>query len=176
MRWLDGITDSIDMPLLLGRISRVQLYANPQTAAPRLPRPWDSPGENTGVGCHFLLHCMKVKSESEVAQSCLFEQTQGDSAGQGRLACCSSWGCKELDTTYGLNNNRKQTVWKSSLLKFLLQFILLKCYKIFHHISPSRGLLETNYSLAAFLFPFTCRLRLHQTYSTGRLQQYYLSV
>ena len=36
----------------------------------RLPRPWDSPGKNTGVGCHFLLQCMKVKSESEVAQSC----------------------------------------------------------------------------------------------------------
>ena len=37
----------------------------------RLPRPWDSPGKNTGVGCHFLFQCMKVKSESEVAQSCL---------------------------------------------------------------------------------------------------------
>ena len=37
----------------------------------RLPRPWDSPGNNTEVGCHFLLQCMKVKSESEVAQSCL---------------------------------------------------------------------------------------------------------
>ena len=37
----------------------------------RLPRLWDSPGKNTGVGCHFLLQCMKVKSESEVAQSCL---------------------------------------------------------------------------------------------------------
>ena len=37
----------------------------------RLPRPWDSPGKNTGVGCHFLLQCMKVKSESEVAESCL---------------------------------------------------------------------------------------------------------
>ena len=37
----------------------------------RLPRPWDSPGKNTGVGCHFLLQCMKMKSESEVAQSCL---------------------------------------------------------------------------------------------------------
>ena len=36
----------------------------------RLPRPWDSPGKNTGVGCHFLLQCMQVKSESEVAQSC----------------------------------------------------------------------------------------------------------
>ena len=36
----------------------------------RLPRPLDSPGKNTGVGCHFLLQCMKVKSEREVAQSC----------------------------------------------------------------------------------------------------------
>ena len=37
----------------------------------RLPRPWDSPGKNTGVGCHFLLQCMKVKSKSEVTQSYL---------------------------------------------------------------------------------------------------------
>ena len=36
----------------------------------RLHRPWDSPGKNTGVGCHFLLQCIKVKSESKVAQSC----------------------------------------------------------------------------------------------------------
>ena len=36
----------------------------------RLPHPWDSPGKHTGGGCHFLLQCMKVKSESEVAQSC----------------------------------------------------------------------------------------------------------
>ena len=35
----------------------------------RLPHPWDFPGKNTGVGCHFLLQSMKVKSESEVAQS-----------------------------------------------------------------------------------------------------------
>ena len=37
----------------------------------RLPRPWDSPGNNTGVGCHFLLQGMKVKSKSDVTQSCL---------------------------------------------------------------------------------------------------------
>ena len=42
----------------------------PQRRQPtRLPRPWDSPGKNTGVGCHFLLQCMKGKSESEVTQS-----------------------------------------------------------------------------------------------------------
>ena len=43
---------------------------NPRGQPTRLPRPWDSPGKNTGVGCHFFPQCMKVKSESEVAQSC----------------------------------------------------------------------------------------------------------
>ena len=47
-----------------------RLCATPQTAAHQVPRPWDTPGKNTGVGCHFLLQCMKVKSEGEVAQSC----------------------------------------------------------------------------------------------------------
>ena len=41
----------------------------PRRQPTRLHHPWDSPGKNTGVGCHFLLQCMKVKSESEVAQS-----------------------------------------------------------------------------------------------------------
>ena len=56
--------------LLLSRFSRVRLCATPQTAAHQAPPHWDSPGKNTGVGCHFLLRCMKVKSEREVAQSC----------------------------------------------------------------------------------------------------------
>ena len=43
---------------------------DPIDGSPPGSRPWDSPGKNTGVGCHFLLQCMKVKSESEVAQSC----------------------------------------------------------------------------------------------------------
>ena len=42
----------------------------PPGSPTRLPRPWDSPGKNTGVGCHFLLQCMRVKIDSEVAQSC----------------------------------------------------------------------------------------------------------
>ena len=54
--------------MLLSHFSRVRLCVTPET---RLPRPWDSPGKNTGVGCHFLLQCMKVKSESEAAQSSL---------------------------------------------------------------------------------------------------------
>ena len=56
--------------LLLSHFSRVRLCATPEMAATRLPRPWDSPGKNTAVGYHFLLQCIKVKSESEVAQLC----------------------------------------------------------------------------------------------------------
>ena len=43
---------------------------DPTDGSHQAPHPWDSPGKNTGVGCHFLLQCIKVKSESEVAQSC----------------------------------------------------------------------------------------------------------
>ena len=56
--------------LLLNRFSRVRPCATHRQQPTRLPHPWDSPGKNTGVGCHFLLQCLKVKSESEVAQSC----------------------------------------------------------------------------------------------------------
>ena len=56
--------------LLLSCVSRVRLCVTPERQPTRLPCPWDSPGKNTGVGYHFLLQCMKVKSESEVAQSC----------------------------------------------------------------------------------------------------------
>ena len=57
--------------LLLGHFSHVRLCGTPHRRQPtRLCHPWDSPGKNTGVGCHCLLQCMKVKRESEVAQLC----------------------------------------------------------------------------------------------------------
>ena len=52
-------------------LSCVQLFVTPWTVAYQLLHPWDFPGKNSGVGCHFLLQCVKVKSESEVPQSCL---------------------------------------------------------------------------------------------------------
>ena len=58
--------------LLLSYLAVVSNSVWPHRWQPtRLRRPWDSPGKNIGVGCHFLLQCMKVKSESEVIQSCL---------------------------------------------------------------------------------------------------------
>ena len=58
-----------ELLLLLSCISRVRLCGPHRQQPTRLLCPWDSPGKNTGVGCHFLLQCMKMKSESEVAQS-----------------------------------------------------------------------------------------------------------
>ena len=69
--------------LLLSRFSRVWALVVSDSARPhrwqptRLPHPWDSLGKNTGVGCHFLLQCMKMKSESEVAQLCPTQRPHG---------------------------------------------------------------------------------------------------
>ena len=57
-------------------------HPHPPTPCLHTPRPWDSPGKNTGVGCHFLLQCIKVKSESEVTQSCLTVETPWTAAYQ----------------------------------------------------------------------------------------------
>ena len=69
-----GIVNKAELDIFLGLscFSVVSNSVRPQRRqATRLLRPWDSPGENTRVDCHFLLQCMEVKSESEVAQSCL---------------------------------------------------------------------------------------------------------
>ena len=66
----DNNSTAMLLLLLLSRFSRVHPVQPHRRQPTRLPHPWDSPGKNTGVGCHFLLQCMKMKSESEVAQSC----------------------------------------------------------------------------------------------------------
>ena len=67
-RWLFYLMHML-LLLLLSRFSRVRLCATHRWQPTRLPHPWDSPGKNTGVGCHFL-QCVKVKSEREVAHLC----------------------------------------------------------------------------------------------------------
>ena len=72
----------------------------------RLPCPWDSPGKNTGVGCHFLLQCMKVESESEVTQSCLTLSDPMDCGPPGSsahgifLARVLEWGAIAFSTEH----------------------------------------------------------------------------
>ena len=71
---LDSILKVFLMVIAAAAAKSLQFVSDsvrPQRRQPtRHPRPWESPGKNTGVGCHCLLQCMKVKSESEVAQSC----------------------------------------------------------------------------------------------------------
>ena len=78
-RWLRGDQHVLKLILLMtaqdcdyaaAAASVVPDSVRPHRQPTRLPRPWDSPGKNTGVGCHVLPQCRKVKSESEVAQSC----------------------------------------------------------------------------------------------------------
>ena len=77
----------------------------------RLRHPWDSPGKKTGVGCHFLLQCMKVKSESEVTQSCPTLSNPMDCSPPGSSihgifqARVLEWGAIAFSETLGINNS-----------------------------------------------------------------------
>ena len=85
----------------------------------RLLRPWDSPGKNTGVGCHFLLQCKKVESESEVTQSCLTLSDPMDCSPPGSSihgifwATVLEWGAIAFSQ---LNHNALYNQWWIPLL------------------------------------------------------------
>ena len=93
----------------------------------RLPRPWDSPGKNTGVGCHFLLQHMKVKSEREVAQSCptLSDPMDGSLPGSSVhgifQARALEWGAIAFSgITHYLGPNSAGHLWRVSCLVLLM--------------------------------------------------------
>ena len=113
----------------------------------RLPGPWDSPGKNTGVGCHFLLQCMKVKSESEVAPSCLTPSDLMDcslpgSSVHGIFSRQEYWSRVPLpsspkstnESLFPKTSSLNFTKWHSSPLKYSLSLSLsAPC----HAVSPS---------------------------------------
>ena len=112
--------------LLLSHFSHVRLCATHGLQPTRLLHPWDSPGKNTGVGCHFLLQCMKVESESEVAQSCL---TRSD------LMDCSLPG----SSIHG--------IFRATVLEWgAIAFSQLSC-KV-HHINARRDEAQTGFNIA----------------------------
>ena len=94
--------------------------------------PWDSPGKNTGVGCHFLLQCIKVKSESEVTQSCLTLCDPMDCSLPGSSvhgifqARVLEWGGIAF-SLWGMNQNPKDS--KESPLYALGTQVLIKVWK-----------------------------------------------
>ena len=124
-QWGEGMQDVQNRPKSLRGITR-------------LPRPWDSPGKNTGVGCHFLFQCMKVKSESEVTQSCLTLSDPMDCSPPGSSvhgifqARVLEWGAIAFSTSHSLpafNLSQHQGLFQrvsslhqvAKVLKFQLQ-------------------------------------------------------
>ena len=87
----------------------------------RLPRPWDSRGKNTGVGCRFLLQCMKVKSESEVAQSCPTLRNPMDRSLPGPSihgifqARVLEWGAIAFSKNMSTSVEIKENLWQNLL-------------------------------------------------------------
>ena len=85
----------------------------------RLPSPWDSPGKITGVGCHFLLQCMKVKSESEVTQSCLTPSDPMDCSLPGSSihgifqARVLEWGAISFSASRCYNTKKRKNIAQS---------------------------------------------------------------
>ena len=103
----------------------------------RLLHPWDSPGKNSGVGCHFLLQCMKVKSESEAAQSCPTCSDPMDCSHQAPPSMRFSWGAIAFSVSecaYTQMNGRDRNTGMSlswlDLILFFLEVILTCQYLI----------------------------------------------
>ena len=96
----------------------------------RLPRPWDSQGKNTGVGCHFILQCMKVKSESEVLSDSVLPH------GLQPTRLLRPWDFPGKRTGVGchcLLQTRQQITlkWAHPWKKFLTLYLEIKVYKWF---------------------------------------------
>ena len=98
----------------------------------RLLCPWDSPGKNTGVGCHFLLQCMKVKSESKVAQSFRLLATPWTAAYQAPPSVGFSrqeyWSGLPLPSPILATSSQQKLLWKAALVQ--TSFLALKSYWI----------------------------------------------
>ena len=88
----------------------------------RLPRPWDSPGKNTGVGWHFLLQCMKVKSENEVSQSCptLSDPMDCSPPGSSVHGIFQARGLEWVVIAFSMATNAWQTVGAQEMFVLIL--------------------------------------------------------
>ena len=132
----------------------------PQRQQPsRLPRPWDSAGKNTGVGCHCLLQCMKVKSESEVAQLCptLSDPTDCSLPGSSVHGICQArvleWGATAFSRQVS-SNRINQFFWaagKGSKESMVSSLSFLKI----SHLSDSGTVHLTRVGLSARNEPWT---------------------
>ena len=137
---------SVLLLLLLSHFSCVWPCATPRRQPTRLPRPRGSPGKNTGVGCHFLLQCTKVKSKSKVTQSCLTLSYRMDCRLPGSSihgifqARVLEWGAIAF-SVFSVKSSQKYIVWIPS-------FCIIYILKIF----------SGNLWLIFFLLTVFCRI------------------
>ena len=119
---------------MLSHFSRVRLCVTPRRQPTRLPHPWDSPGKNTGVGCHFLFQCIEVKSESEVTQSCPTLSDPMDCSLPGSSvhgifqARVLEWGAIAFSVT-GLTWSNIMTAWLRTQLLNTPRVVYVRVYK-----------------------------------------------
>ena len=118
----------------------------PQRRQPtRLLCPWDSLGKNTGVGCHFLLQCVKVKSESETAQSCLTLCNPMDCSPPGSSAHgifqarVLEWGAIAFSSQASLSITNSWSLLKLTCIKSVMPYnhLILCCPLLLPSIFPS---------------------------------------
>ena len=137
----------------------------PQKRQPtRLPCPRDSPGKNTGVGCHFLLQCIKVKSESEVAQSCPTPSDPMDCSPSGSSVhgICQArvleWGAIAFSPTIG----KSSQIQSSSAIQLIQGVIKKKRCLLFFTYKFRGDLLHRAIVTSAVLTQLTMQ-KLYQT-------------
>ena len=133
----------------------------------RLPHPWDSPGKSTGVGCHFLLQCMKVKGESEVAQSCLTLRDPMDCSLSGSSvhgifqARVLEWGAIAFSLVYTYTFTQEAPRPHPSLC-------------LMSHLSPLslHSITPTLYTTQISPFPLLCRTSFYLGYSKKQTHKF----
>ena len=130
----------------------------------RLPHPWYSPGKNTGVGCHFLLQCMKVKSESEVAQSCPTLRNPLDCSPPGS-SVHGIFQARVLEwVAIAFSNIDTSLKVRTSFLSICVRIFLRQCFFVasFLYFQPKNQLKEQGQFCAWRLLssPKTMRLRI----------------
>ena len=147
----------------------------------RLPCLWDSPGKNTGVGCHFLLQCMKVKSESELAQSCLTLRDPMDCSLPGSSvhgisqARVVEWGATAFSVRSLSHAQLFATPWtaaRQDSLSFTISWSLFKLMSIESAMPSNHFALCHSLFLLPSIFPST-RVFSHESARRIRWSKYW---
>ena len=131
----------------------------------RLTHPWDSPGKNTGVGCHFLLQCVKVKSESEVAQSCLTLRNPMDCSPPGSSvhgilqARVLEWGAIAFSNYYTTTWQKSKWRWKHMTHTLQFSSVAQSCPTLCDPMNRSTPGLPVHHQLLKFTQTHVHRVR-----------------